>query len=80
MRSKELVNIGKQEYGLEMKGKTPGATLEANFCNERKRRSDSKRAQRFVRVNPGMWGLEEFVGLHYEIREGTKQPEESKKQ
>ena len=78
MSAQELISIGIQEYGLEMKGKTPAATLDANFCNERKRRSKKGREHRFVRVRRGKWGLEEYLGVHYQISEGVKQPEEPK--
>ena len=67
MKPKEIIEIAFKEYGLKMNGKTPHATLDANFYNERKRRRKLNREQRFVKVSRGMWGLVEYLDLHYEI-------------
>jgi len=67
MRTSEIINIAINDFGLVMKGKTPDATLNSNFINERKRREKSNREQRFVRVSPGKWGLLEYIGRHYNI-------------
>jgi len=66
MRPQEIIEIATRSHGLEMRGKTPDATLNSNIINEIKRRLASGRAQRFVRVKPGHWGLVEYVGRHYE--------------
>lgn len=67
MTPKELIKIGMEKYGLVMGGKTPDATLNANFINERKRRDAAGKEQRFVRIRPGQWGLVEYVGKHYDV-------------
>jgi hypothetical protein len=72
MTSLELINVGVQKHGLQMSGKTPDATLNANFINELKRRARNGQEQRFVRVYRGHWGLVKYVGVHYEIEVGSK--------
>jgi len=62
-----IIEIASKDFGLVMKGKTPHATLDANFSNERKRREKSNRTQRFVKISRGKWGLVEYVGKHYSI-------------
>jgi len=69
MKSGEIINIAFDEFGRFMKGKTPSATLTSNFINEIKRRQKSNKAQRFVRVSRGKWGLAEYIGVYYDIKE-----------
>jgi len=72
MTPKEIIAVAVRDFGLVMKGKTPDATLNSNFINERKRRAASGRDQRVVRVKPGHWGLVEHVGVHYDIETGKQ--------
>jgi hypothetical protein len=65
MTAKEIMAVAIRDFGLRMDGKTPDATLNANFINEIKRRAAAGREQRFVRVAPGLWGLVQFLGKHY---------------
>lgn len=67
MTCRELIAVAMKQHGLVMKGKTPDATLNSNFINERKRRERAGDEQRFVRIAPGTWGLVEHVGIYYEI-------------
>ena len=67
MTPRELIRIAVEESGLQMGGKTPHATLDANFINERRRRERNGQEQRFVRIRRGHWGLVKYVGVHYDI-------------
>jgi hypothetical protein len=68
MTPKDLIKLAVEDLGLTMSGKTPDATLNSNFINERKRRDRSGQEQRFVRIKPGHWGLVKYVGKHYEVQ------------
>jgi len=69
MSPNEIIDIAFKEYGVFMKGKTPIATLNSNFINERKRRMNTGKPQRFIQVKRGRWGLVEYLGIHYDVKE-----------
>lgn len=72
MTPKELIEVATRDYGLRMRGKTPDATLNSNFINERKRRERAGLPQRFVRVAPGTWGLVEYFDKLYGVRKSPQ--------
>ena len=57
---KEIIRIALEKNMIVIKGKTPVATLGADFINENKRRNNQGRDLRFVRVSEGIWGLVEW--------------------
>lgn len=65
---KEIIRIALERKMIETKGKTPWATLGADFYNENKRRTRKGRELRFYRIGNGMWGLTEWGSTPVETK------------
>ena len=69
---KEIIRIALSKKMIDTKGKTPIATLLADFHNENKRRAKRNDILRFVRISPGIWGLAEWGLTPIKTRKGTR--------
>jgi len=71
---REIIQIALSKKMIITTGKTPDATLEADFINERKRRVKRGESLRFVRTAPGIWGLAEWGLTHVDAvkKKGSK--------
>lgn len=57
---REVIRIALSKSMIKTKGKTPWATLGADFYNENKRRTKTGESLRFCRLGRGIWGLVEW--------------------
>ncbi len=55
LTSKEIVEIAMRRNLIKVNGKTPQATMNADFINERIRRQRRKLKPRFTKTSDGRW-------------------------
>ncbi len=78
LHMKEIIRIALGRKMIETKGKTPEATLSADFYNENKRKIRRNETLRFLHIGEGVWGLAEWGLTPAEIEAAKPKSKERK--